>query len=87
MINKSVAYKIKFTALTEHQANVYGQEAWVHGFNVCPKTGGSGKTFTDKKIVNRMLAKIQTSARYGTDFKCEIITFKLTETARSDKAT
>ncbi len=49
MINKSVVYKIKFTALTEHQEKIYGKEAWVHGFNGCPKTGGSGKTFTDKK--------------------------------------
>ena len=63
-----------------------GSEAWVHGFNVIPKTGGSGKTFTDKKIVNRMFTNIQTNTRYGTDFKCEVITFKLTETARSDKA-
>ena len=86
MINKSVVYKIKFTALTEHQAKVYGQEAWVHGFNVCPKTGGSGKTFTDKKIVNRMFASIQTATHYGTEFKCEIVTFKLEQTAISDKA-
>lgn len=84
MINKSVVYKIKYIALKEN--DFQGPESWVHGFNVIAKTGGSGKTFTDKKIVNRMLANIQTNARYGTDFKCEIITFKLTETARSDKA-
>ena len=86
MINKSVVYKIKFTALTEHRANIYGKEAWVHGFSICPKTGGSGKTFTDKKIVNRMFNSIKTSSRYGTEFTCEIITFKLEQVSSSDKA-
>lgn len=81
MINKSVVYKIKFTALNEHQELVYGKEAWVHGFNVCPKVGGSGKTFTDKKIVNRMFNNIKASSYYGSEFKCEIVTFQLKQTA------
>jgi len=84
MINKSEVYKIKYIALKENDHK--GQQAWVHGFNVIPKTGGSGKTFTDKKIVNRMFNSIKTALGYSTIFKCEIITFKLEQTASSDKA-
>ena len=84
MINSSLVYKIKFTALTDSQERIYGKNAWVHGFNVCPKVGGSGKTFTDEKIVNRMLRNIRSATHYGVEFKCEIVTFKLTFISVSD---
>lgn len=85
MINKTEVYKIKHTALTDRGARIYGEQAWVHGFNGDVKVGGSGKTFTDKKIVNRMFAKIQSKSDYGTTFKCEIVTFKLQQIAVSDE--
>ena len=67
------------------ELNAYGNDTqWVNGYSVIPKLGGSGKTFTSKTIVNRMFSDIQKHRRYGDDFKCEIVTFKLDEVNASD---
>jgi len=84
MINATEVYKIRMVSISKGYENVFGKVSWVHGFNVIPKTGGSGKTFTDKKIVNRMFSKITKASEYGVSYKCEIVTFSLTELSVSD---
>jgi hypothetical protein len=71
MINEDIVYKIRHIPLLRCG------DQWVIGYNVIPKLGGSGKTFTSKPIVNRMLANIKTNRNYGINFVCEIVTFKL----------
>ena len=89
MINEDVVYKIKFIPLSLRGGVDYteggkemkkwgSEDAWVHGFNVIPKLGGSGKTFTNKKLADRMLDAIKTQIGYGVEFKCEIVKFNLT---------
>lgn len=95
MINKDIVYKIRYLPLavkgkthkfTDRELAAYGgNEEWVNGYSVIPKLGGSGKTFTSKAIVNRMFRNIQAHRRYGSDFKCEIVTFNLNELSASDK--
>lgn len=82
MINETEVYKIKYISLRENDC--LGQVAWVHGYNVMPKTGGSGKTFTSKKLVNRMFKNMRSSSTYNVTYRCEIVTFKLTELSVSD---
>tara|TARA_R110000850_G_scaffold9512_1_gene34983 strand:+ start:196 stop:444 length:249 start_codon:yes stop_codon:yes gene_type:complete len=71
MINKDIVYKIRYIPLLECG------DQWVKGVSVIPKLGGSGKTFTSKAIVNRMLKDLKTNRGYGKEFVCEIVTFKL----------
>ena len=96
MINKDIVYKIRYIPLASKgkthllqsgkEINALGNDTqWVKGFSIIPKLGGSGKTFTSKNIVNRMFLDIQSNRRYGTEFKCEIVTFKLDELSSSDK--
>lgn len=69
MINTDRVYKIMLTGL--HNDNKYGWHGtfWVYGYNVTPKVGGSGKTFTSKKLVNKMFDCICKSSRYGIDLQ------------------
>ena len=95
MINKDIVYKIRYLPLSAkgkthkfigRELAAYGSaEEWVKGVSVIPKLGGSGKTFTSKAIVNRMFSDLQTCLGYGSQFKCEIVTFKLDELSASDK--
>lgn len=95
MINKHIVYKIKYIPLSlEGKTHLlcdgksmkgYGSDTeWVIGCNVIPKIGGSGKTFTSKTIVNRMFTDIKKLSGYGSQFKCEIVTFRLDEIESSD---
>ena len=79
MINADVVYKIRHIPLLKCG------DQWVIGYNVIPKLGGSGKTFTSKAIVNRMFADIKNTLGYGTKFVCEIVTFKLEQLSVSDE--
>lgn len=96
MINKDIVYKIRYLPLSVKGKTIllgsgkiindYGNDTeWVKGVSVIPKLGGSGKTFTSKAIVNRMFSDLQTCRGYGSQFKCEIVTFKLGELSASDK--
>jgi len=77
MINKEFVYKIKLYGLNQDKNKYFSKEAWVHGYNVIPKIGGSGKTFTSKKLVNKMFNSIKNNRQYKHEFVCEIVTFRL----------
>lgn len=84
MINEETVYKIRLKGLSAKPDSIWHKDAWVHGFNVIPKFGGSGKTFTSKKLVNKMFNNIKGCSLYGSKFVCEIVTFKLDEIAVSE---
>ena len=75
MINKTKVFKIKYISL--HENDCLGQISWINGCSIIPKTGGSGKTFTSKKIVNRMFSDLKSLPSYGVSFRCEIVSFEL----------
>jgi len=79
MINEETVYKIRLKGLSANPDSIWHNDSWVHGFNVIPKLGGSGKTFTSKKLVNKMFNAIKGCGVYGSEFVCEIVTFKLDE--------
>lgn len=83
MINKEDVYKIRLTGLNNTHGAYFSKVEWVHGYNVLPKTGGSGKTFTSKKLVNRMFNSILKNSLYGRAFVCEIVKFRLEEVSVS----
>jgi hypothetical protein len=85
MINKDTVYKIRLTGLNSDPDSYYSKVEWVHGYNVIPKTGGSGKTFTSKKLVNKMFNSILKNSLYGRAFVCEIVTFRLEELSASHR--
>ena len=78
MINSEIVYKIKLTGLEKHNPNHY-KDGWVTKVNVIPYTGGSGKTWTSKNLVEKNLAHIKDLTSYGTGFTAEIIAFTLKE--------
>lgn len=85
MINEEIVYKIKLVALNSNTLHI-GDE-WAKGTNIF-KRGGSGKTWTSKKLVNKSFNEIVNNyERYvGVDFNVEIVTFKVEQIASSDKA-
>lgn len=84
MINEETVFKIRLKGKNSKPNSIWHNDAWVHGFNVIPKIGGSGKTFTSKKLVNKMFNAIKECNLYGSAFVCEIVTFKLDEIAVSE---
>jgi hypothetical protein len=71
-------YKIRITGLDEK--SYWGtKQAWVKGVNVMPKVGGSGKTWTSKKLVEKNLLQITSLHGYGADYSAKIVTFDLIE--------
>ncbi len=75
MINQEIVYKIKLIALAD---SFCGGDAWAKGTNIY-RRGGSGKTWTNKKLADKSLEEIKAYKCYGVDFKAELVTFKLTE--------
>ena len=73
-----IVYKIKLIGL-EKKPSFWSKDAWVQGVSVIPKTGGSGKTWTSKKLVNKNFEQIKDCVSYGKSFVAEIITFKLVQ--------
>ena len=76
-------YKIKIvgTGISDFYSN---KTQWVSGFNGSPKTGGSGKTFTSKKLVNRMFELIKGDVSFGVQYMGYIVTYQQTELSISD---
>lgn len=81
MINANIVYKIKVTDLSPNKdtKNNYSFDGWVLKVNVMPHVGGSGKTFTSKKLVEKNLAHIKSLNGYGKSFSAEIKAFELKE--------
>lgn len=55
---------------------------WVQGFNGQPKTGGTGKIFTNKKLADKMFEKCQKANIYDS-YRCKILTYQLIEVKSS----
>ena len=83
MINEEIVYKIKLVALTDKI--LYNGDEWAKGTNIF-KRGGSGKTWTSKKLVNKSFNEIvnnHSERAYGVDFTAKIVIFKLQEISTS----
>ena len=83
MINEETVYKIKLVALNDN--TLHRGDEWAKGTNIF-KRGGSGKTWTSKKLVNKSFNEIVNNyKRYiGVDFNVEIITFNVTQVGDSN---
>ena len=84
MINEETVYKIKLVALNDN--TLHRGDEWAKGTNIF-KRGGSGKTWTSKKLVNKSFKEIVNAheMRIGIDFNVEIITFKVTQVGSSNE--
>lgn len=83
MINTTVVYKIKLTPLSPDSfVNKDGE--WANGTNIY-KSGGSGKTWTSKKLVNKNFNEIKRLNGYGIQFEAKIFTFNLTMISSSSE--
>jgi len=77
MINTEVVYKIKLIDLDG--TTLYRGDEWAKGTNIF-KRGGSGKTWTNEKLVNKSLKEIidnYSNDLYGKAFTAEIVPFEL----------
>ena len=80
MINTEVVYKIKLIDLDG--TTLYRGDEWAQGTNIF-KRGGSGKTWTNEKLVNKSLEEIICNYSsgpkplYGKAFTAEIVAFEL----------
>ena len=69
-------YKIRLTGLGVDQ--YWGTKVqWVQGVNILPKVGGSGKTWTSKKLVEKTFNEILN--HNSTGYSVEIVEFDLIE--------
>lgn len=79
MINATEVYKIKITGYVT--GDTVEPESWANGTNI-HKRGGSGKTWTSKKLVNKSFNEISAYLDMRNRHKkhstvIEIVTFKL----------
>jgi len=75
MTNETV-YKIKLTPIGNN--SLYSRPVWAQSVNRF-HYGGSGKTWTNKKLVEKSFGKLKNDREYGISFTCKIITFLLIE--------
>lgn len=83
MINEDVVYKIKLVALNDKL--LHRGDEWAKGTNIF-RRGGSGKVWTNKKLVNKSFDEIVSlygNSGYGVDFSVEIVTFKFEQVSSS----
>lgn len=77
MIDQYEMYKVRYINLETEQTD------WIKAFKHSPVIGGNGKMFSSKTQVNIMFKKLQRHKDFGKKFKCEIVTYKLTESSFS----
>ena len=83
MINTDIIYKIRYLPIDVEPGSYGDKVGWVTGYNGIPYIAGSGKTFTNPTLVNRMFERIYADSDYGTKFVCEIVTFQVKEISAS----